>query len=156
MEQADSRRKSMNRKGPTPGLVSLANVAIELVRIEREKYSPVLSKWHPLAASLAAATLHSCFNRELKQYLSSISIFTAELTEVLQSADQLEQELVQVAVEGAVDSDDGGKAIIREMVPFEAQTTIMSLSKNWMQEKLNHLREWIERNVSREVTGISF
>ena len=56
----------MNRKGPTPGLVGLANCTIELIRVEREKFSPVLNKWHPLAASLVAATLHSYFSRKLK------------------------------------------------------------------------------------------
>ena len=88
--------------------------------------------------------------------MSGVSIFTAKLTEVLQSSDQLEQELVQITVEGAIDSDNGAKGIIREMVPFEAQTTIISLSRSWMQEKLNHLREWIERNVNQEVTRVSF
>ena len=64
--------------------------------------------------------------------MSGVSIFTAKLTEVLQSSDQLEQELVQITVEGAIDSDNGAKGIIREIVPFEAQTTFMSLSRSRM------------------------
>lgn len=151
MEKTNSRRASFNKKGPVAGLISLANDTGELIRCERNKFSPVLSEWHPCAASLAAATLHSCFSRELKQYLSGVNVLTNETVEILQSADQLEKELVQIAVEGAVDSDDGGKGVIREMVPFEAQSAIVALSKNWIQERVGRLREWIDRNASQEV-----
>lgn len=150
MEKTNSRRASFNKKGPVLGLVSLAHDTGDLIRKERDKFSPVLNQWHPFAASLAAATLHSCFSRELKQYLSGVNVLTNESVEILQSADRLEKELVQIAVEGAVDSDDGGKGVIREMVPFEAQSAIISLSKSWIQERLGRLREWIDRNVSQE------
>lgn len=150
MEQADSRRKSFSKKGLIPGLVNLAKDTTDLVRRERDYFSPVLNRWHPFAASLAAATLHSCFSRELKQYLSGVNVLTSEAMEVLQSADQLEKELVQIAVEDAVDSDDGGKGVIREMIPFEAQSAIVDLSKNWIHERLGRLCEWVERNVKQE------
>lgn len=150
MEKTESRRSSFNKKGPVLGLVSLADNTGELIRKERDKFSPVLSCWHPSAASLAAATLHSCFSRELKQYLSGVSALTKESVEILQAADHLEQDLVQIAVEGAVDSDDGGKGVIREMVPYEAQSAIASLSKSWIQERVGRLREWVDRNVSQE------
>eukprot|EP00250_Pteridium_aquilinum_P020795 c24951_g1_i1 orf=1316-4240(+) len=150
MEKTNSRRGSFNKKGPVLGLVTLANDTSDLIRKERVKFSPVLNRWHPFAASLAAATLHSCFSRELKQYLSGVTLLTAESVEILQSADHLEKELVQIAVEDAVDSDDGGKGVIREMVPFEAQSAIITLSKSWIQERVGRLREWIDRNVSQE------
>ncbi|KAG2371749.1 hypothetical protein LR48_Vigan05g134900 [Vigna angularis] len=38
------------------------------------------------------------------------------------AADKLEKDLVHIAVEDSVDSDDGGKSVIREMCPFEAET----------------------------------
>ncbi|KAI5389234.1 hypothetical protein KIW84_074767 [Lathyrus oleraceus] len=38
-----------------------------------------------------------------------------DVVQVLRAADQLERDLVQIAVEDSVDSDDGGKAVIREM-----------------------------------------
>ncbi|KAH7415859.1 hypothetical protein KP509_14G063400 [Ceratopteris richardii] len=150
MERTQSRRSSFGKKGPILGLVSLANDTIELIRKERNKFSPVLKYWHPSAGSLAAATLHSCFSRELKQYLSGVTVLTNECVEILQTADNLERELVQIAVEDAADSDDGGKGVIREMVPFDAKSTIASLSKGWIQERVGRLREWIDRNVSQE------
>ncbi|MCO5595056.1 hypothetical protein L7F22_049093 [Adiantum nelumboides] len=150
MEKTDSRRMSFNKKGPVLSLVLLANNTSELIKKERDKFSPTLSYWHPCAASLAAATLHSCFSRELKQYLSGVTALTNESVEILQAADHLEKDLVQIAVEGAVDSDDGGKGVIREMVPYEAQSAIVSLSKSWIQERVGRLREWVDRNVSQE------
>lgn len=150
MEQGDSRRKSFSKRGSVPGLVTLARDATDLIGRERKRFSPILKRWHPFAGSLAAATLHSCFGSELKQYLSGINVLTPEAVEVLQQADQLEKELVQIAVEDAVDSDDGGKAVIREMVPYEAQSAILDLAKNWIQEKLGLLREWVDRNLKQE------
>ncbi|KAI5389233.1 hypothetical protein KIW84_074766 [Lathyrus oleraceus] len=41
--------------------------------------------------------------------------FVPDFVQVLRAADQLERDLVQIVVEDSVDSDDGGKAVIREM-----------------------------------------
>ncbi|MBA0647278.1 hypothetical protein Goklo_015177, partial [Gossypium klotzschianum] len=59
------------------------------------------------------------------------------------AADKLEKDLVQIAVEDAVDSDDGGKAIIREMPPYEAETAIANLVKGWIKTRLDRLKEWV-------------
>ncbi|MBA0657919.1 hypothetical protein Goklo_010173, partial [Gossypium klotzschianum] len=59
------------------------------------------------------------------------------------AADKLEKDLVQIAVEDAVDSEDGGKAIIREMPPYEAETAIANLVKGWIKTRLDRLKEWV-------------
>nr|KJB54805.1 hypothetical protein B456_009G049700 [Gossypium raimondii] len=73
------------------------------------------------------------------------------LAAVLRAADKLEKDLVQIAVEDAVDSEDGGKAIIREMPPYEAETAIANLVKGWIKTRLDRLKEWVDRNLQQEV-----
>ncbi|KAI5444969.1 hypothetical protein KIW84_013306 [Lathyrus oleraceus] len=70
---------------------------------------------------LAVATLHACYGNEMKQFIAGITELTPDVVQVLRAADQLEKDLVQIAVEDSVDSDDGGKAVIREMPPYEAE-----------------------------------
>ncbi|XP_078429020.1 elongation factor Ts (DUF810) [Wolffia australiana] len=147
MEQADS-----NRRGAKilPLLCVLAKDIGDLANKEKEVYTPVLKKWHPLAAGVAMATLHSCYANELKQFISRLNELTVDSVEVLIAADKLEKELVQIAVEDAVDSDDGGKGIIREMTPFEAESAIADLAKNWVKARADRLREWIDRGGLKE------
>ena len=61
----------------------------------------------------------------------SSSAYTAQ---VLKAADKLEKDLVNIVVEDSVDSDDGGKSLIREMPPYEAENTIANLVKAWVKE----------------------
>ncbi|GJW76345.1 mammalian uncoordinated homology 13 protein [Tanacetum coccineum] len=51
------------------------------------------------------------------------------------------RDLLHIAVEDSVDSDDGGKAIIREMPPFEAEVAIANLVKGWTKLRLDRLKE---------------
>ncbi|KAF8047732.1 hypothetical protein N665_2849s0003 [Sinapis alba] len=152
MEKADSsRRASRNQKNPLPVLAILAKDIGELALQEKRMFSPIWKRWHPFAAGVAVATLHVCYGNEIKQFISGISELTPDAVQILRAADKLEKDLVQIAVEDSVDSDDGGKAIIREMPPFEAQTVIANLVKDWIKARIDRLKEWVDRNLQREV-----
>nr|GMD39180.1 protein unc-13 homolog [Ipomoea batatas] len=56
-----------------------------------------------------------------------------------------------MAVADAVDSDDGGKALIQEMIPFEAEAVIANLVKSWIRTRVDRLKEWVERNLQQEI-----
>ncbi|CAL9186990.1 unnamed protein product [Musa hybrid cultivar] len=150
MEQADSRRSSKNHNTPTPVLSILAKDIGELARKEKELFSPILKKWHPLAAGVAVATLHSCYGSELRQFISSATEVTPDTVEVLKAADKLEKALVHIAVEDSVDSEDGGKSLIREMPPYEADIAIANLVKVWIKTREERLKEWVDRNLQQE------
>lgn len=118
---------------------------------EKEIYSPVLKRWHPHATGAAVATLHACYAKELKKFVSNISELNPEAIQVLLAAEKLEKDLVEMAVADSLDSEDGGKATIQEMAPYEAQAVITNLVKSWIQTRLDRLREWVDRNLQQEV-----
>ncbi|OIV97805.1 hypothetical protein TanjilG_12562 [Lupinus angustifolius] len=152
MEKADSsRRASKNQPNALPLLAILAKDVGSLAVNEKQVFSPILKRWHPLAAGLAVATLHVGYGNELKQFISGITELTPDVVQVLRAADQLEKDLVQIAVEDSVESDDGGKAIIREMPPYEAEATIANLVKIWIKSRLDKLKEWVDRNLQQEL-----
>ncbi|CAH8369515.1 unnamed protein product [Eruca vesicaria subsp. sativa] len=152
MEKADSsRRASRNQKNPLPVLAILAKDIGELAVQEKRMFSPIWKRWHPFAAGVAVATLHVCYGNEIKQFISGITELTPDAVQILRAADKLEKDLVQIAVEDSVDSDDGGKAIIREMPPFEAETVIANLVKDWIKARIDRLKEWVDRNLQQEV-----
>ncbi|XP_027354002.1 protein unc-13 homolog isoform X1 [Abrus precatorius] len=152
MEKADSsRRASKNQPNALPGLAILAKDVGSLAVQEKQVFSPILKRWHPLAAGLAVATLHACYGNELKQFISGITELTPDAVQVLRAADQLEKDLVQIAVEDSVESDDGGKAIIREMPPYEAEGAIANLVKIWIKTRIDRLKEWVDRNLHQEL-----
>ncbi|CAN4076668.1 unnamed protein product [Withania somnifera] len=152
MEKADSsRRASRHQPNPLPVLAILAKDVGELATKEKEIFSPILKRWHPFAAGVAVATLHVCYWNELKQFVSSIMELTPDAVQVLRAADKLEKVLVQIAVEDSVDSDDGGKAIIREMPPFEAEGAIANMLKDWIKMRIDRLKEWVDSNLQQEV-----
>ncbi|KAK7398981.1 hypothetical protein VNO78_10156 [Psophocarpus tetragonolobus] len=99
----------------------LAHDISDLAFNEKAVFSPILKMWHPHAAGVAAATLHVCYGHELKQYVKSVTELTPNTVEMLMAADKMEKDLVQIAVEDSVDSEDGGKSVIREMYPYEAE-----------------------------------
>ncbi|KAM6559554.1 hypothetical protein CsatA_028793 [Cannabis sativa] len=152
MEMADSsRRASKNQPNPLPILAILAKDVGELALKEKRMFSPILKRWHPFAAGVAVATLHVCYANEIKQFISGITELTPDAVQVLRAADKLEKDLVLIAVEDSVDSDDGGKAIIREMPPFEAEAAIANLVKIWIKTRVDRLKEWVDRNLQQEV-----
>ncbi|KAK8261984.1 hypothetical protein V6Z12_D13G225800 [Gossypium hirsutum] len=141
MEKADSsRRASKNQLNPLPILAILAKDVSELAVHEKHVFSPILKGWHPLAAGVAVATLHAC-----------IMELSSDIVQVLRAADKLEKDLVQIAVEDEVDSDDGGKAIIREMPPYEAEAAIGNLVKGWIKTSVDRLKECVDRALLQEV-----
>ncbi|KAG8056499.1 hypothetical protein GUJ93_ZPchr0002g25190 [Zizania palustris] len=147
MEEADSKRSSRN---PTPVLSILAKDISDLAIKEKNLYSPILKTWHPLASGIAVATLHSCFGNELKQFITGLTELTPDTVQVLKAADKLEKDLVNIAVEDSVDSDDGGKSLIREMPPYEAENAIANLVKVWIKERVDRLKGWVDRNLKQE------
>ncbi|KAM0859118.1 hypothetical protein ACQ4PT_047402 [Festuca glaucescens] len=147
MEEADSKRSSRN---PTPVMCILAKDIGDLAIKEKNMYSPILKTWHPLASGVAVATLHSCFGNELKQFIAGLTELTPDTVQVLKSAEKLEKDLVNIAVEDSVDSDDGGKSLIREMPPYEAENAIANLAKVWIKERVDRLKGWVDRNLKQE------
>eukprot|EP01018_Ginkgo_biloba_P030442 Gb_20494 [translate_table: standard] len=151
MDRVNAKSRSLEgQQALPPALLVLATNTKDLARNEKENFSPVLKIWHPFAAGVAAATLHYCYGRELRQFLSGVTMLTLEAVQVLQTADNLEKELVQIAVEDSVDSEDGGKGIIQEMPPYEANSAMSDLSKTWIKERLDRLQECIDRNMQQE------
>ncbi|BBN15694.1 hypothetical protein MPTK1_7g00040 [Marchantia polymorpha subsp. ruderalis] len=138
METTDTRRRSFKNGGVScPPLMVLAADIGQLAEEERLRFSPVLKQWNAYAGGIAAATLHACFAREIMQLLSD--------------RQTIGPEVLQIAVEDAVDAEDGGKGLMREMQPYECETTIERLSKDWLQNGLAHLLEWVVRNIQHEV-----
>ncbi|KAI3459535.1 hypothetical protein Pfo_016198 [Paulownia fortunei] len=131
-------------------LIKLARKTEELAAKEKDIFSPVLKKWHPIGAGVAAVTLHSCYGTLLKQYLTGKSSFLNETVLVLQRAGKLEKALVQLVVEDSVECEDGGKAIVREMVPYEVDSMILRLLKQWIQERLQKGKEHLLRAKQTE------
>ncbi|ESQ50368.1 hypothetical protein EUTSA_v10001900mg [Eutrema salsugineum] len=151
MVEHSKRSKSRQGTSNLPVLAILAEDIGHLAFNEKAIFSPILKNWHPLAAGVAAATLHTCYGTELKKFVSSITELTPDAIRVLTAADKLEKDLVQIAVQDAVDSEDGGKSVIREMPPFEAEVAIGNLVKSWIKTRVDRLKEWIDRNLQQEV-----
>ncbi|KAL3825188.1 hypothetical protein ACJIZ3_021217 [Penstemon smallii] len=143
-------KSSKTQRSPLPVLSILAQDICDLAFNEKEIYSPVLKKWHPLATGVAVATLHACYANELKKFVSNISELNPEAIQVLLSADKLEKDLVEMAVADSVNSEDGGKAIIQEMAPYEAEAVIATLVKSWIQTRIDRFGEWVDRNLQQE------
>lgn len=146
-----SKHLSKSQNNLIPGLSALAQDVSELAFSEKGIFGPVLKRWHPFATGVAMATLHSCYGNELKQFVTGISELTPDTIQVLRAADKLEKDLVQIAVEDSVDSEDGGKSIIREMPPYEAEAVIANLVKAWIRTRVDRLKEWVDRNLQQEV-----
>lgn len=151
-----SKRSAKNQQNQLPFLSILAEDVSTLAFSEKAIFSPILKRWHPLAAGVAVATLHSCYGNELKKFVSGIGELTPDILQVLRAADKLEKDLVQIAVENSVDSEDGGMSIIREMPPYEAESVISNLVKSWIKTRLDRLKEWVDRNLQQEVFRFVF
>ncbi|KAL2229011.1 UNVERIFIED_CONTAM: Protein unc-13 [Sesamum indicum] len=144
------RKSSRKQQSPLPALSILAQNTLDLAFNEKEIYSPILKRWHPLATGVAVATLHACYAIELQKFVSSISELNPEAIQVLLAAEKLEKELVEMAVADLVESEDGGKAIIQEMAPYEAEAVMNNLVKSWILTRVDRLSEWVDRNLQLE------
>ncbi|RWV88324.1 hypothetical protein GW17_00049604 [Ensete ventricosum] len=143
-------RRTRRQDLSAPLLSILAEEIEDLASKEKELFSPILKKWHPLAAGVAVTTLHSCYGTELKQFLSGVKELTPDVLQVLGAADKLEKDLLDIVVEDSVDSDDGGKSLIREMPPYEAESAIADLVRVWIKSRLDRLEEWLNRTLQQE------
>ncbi|KAI3951128.1 hypothetical protein MKW98_028532 [Papaver atlanticum] len=119
-------------------LIQLAKETQELATKEKENFSPILKKWHPVAAGVASLSLHNCFGEVLKQYIAQVSTLTNEAIRVLQTAGKLEKDLIQMAIEESIDCEEGGKVVLREMEAYEVDSIILSLLKAWIYERLKN------------------
>ncbi|GAB4850858.1 hypothetical protein Ancab_030159 [Ancistrocladus abbreviatus] len=131
-------------------LMELAQATEELAAKEKETYSNVLKRWHPVSAGVAAVTLHNCYGAVLNQYLSGVCMLSNEVINVLQRAGKLEKILVQMVVEDTADCEDGGKTIVREMVPYEVDSIIVRLLRKWIEETLRKPDDCVQRAKETE------
>ncbi|KAF9586854.1 hypothetical protein IFM89_039929 [Coptis chinensis] len=150
LENGAKNDKAHAQEDTGAALVKLAKETEELAMTEKEKFSPILKKWHPIAAAVAAMTLHSCYGTVLKRYLAGMSTLTNEMVRVLQRAGKMEKLLVQMVVEDTNDCEDGGKAVVREMVPYEVDSLISSLLRKWIRERLFKGRECLNKAKETE------
>ncbi|CAH1448965.1 unnamed protein product [Lactuca virosa] len=155
MEKLMTSRKSTKRQqtnfNQLPALCVIAQEITDLAFTEKEIYSPILAKHHPLPVGVAVATLHSCFGQQVKAFISSITDLTPDVIQVLIAADKMEKCLVQMSVEDSFDSEDGGKSIIQEMSPYETEIVIADLVKSWIQTRVERLTQWVHSNLKKEV-----
>lgn len=140
-----------NDLGETGALLQLAKEAEDLALRERECFSPILKRWHSIAAGVAAVTLHQCYGAVLKQYLAETGTLKNDTVDVLQRAGKLEKVLVQMVVEDSAECDDGGKGIVREMIPYEVDSIILRQLRLWIQERINRGKECYLRAKESEV-----
>ncbi|KAH0905573.1 hypothetical protein HID58_037400 [Brassica napus] len=131
-------------------LVDLAKETEDLALRERECFSPILKRWYSVAAGVASVSLHQCYGSVLMQYLAGRSSITKETVEVLQTAGKLEKVLVQMVAEDSEECEDGGKGLVREMVPYEVESIILRLLKQWIDDKLKTVQECLSRAKEAE------
>lgn len=126
-------------------LIQLASEIEKLAMKEEECFSVILKKYHPIPAGVAAATLHKCYNEALKQYVSRKMKLAPDIIKVLQTAGKLENLLIQMVVDNSIDCSDGGKNVVREMVPYEVESILLGLIRTWMDKKLEIGRECLNK-----------
>ncbi|TVU08153.1 hypothetical protein EJB05_41542, partial [Eragrostis curvula] len=129
---------------PCETLMYVAAQTKDLVRVEKERYSRVLRRWHPCPTAVAAAALHGCFGALLKRYVSRMACsLCSESVRVLHAASKLDKSLLQMAAE---DDDPAAADSVREqMAPYDVDATIFGLVKGWMDERLTIGAECVRR-----------
>lgn len=137
-------------------LLQLAKETEDLAAQERELFSPILKKWHTTAGSIAAVTLHQCYGEVLKQHLAGTKMLNSEIVGVLQRAAKLEKVLVQMVVEDFDECGNGGKVIVREMMPYEVDTVTIRLLGQWIDERLKKGKKLLLSAKKTEVNQFTF
>lgn len=140
------------RKELSEVLLQLAQETEAMVMKERQHFTPMLKKWHSTAGAVAALTLHTCYGQVLRQYISGVTSLTTESVQVLQRAGKLEKVIVQIVVEDSTECEDGGKTVVREMVPYDVDSVILRLLGKWTDESLQKARESLQRAKETEVS----
>ncbi|CAM0870611.1 unnamed protein product [Alopecurus aequalis] len=134
---------------PSEILTALAKDTEELALSERESFSPMLRRWHPFPAAVAAATLHACFGLVLKQYVAKAICLTDELVRVLHASGRLEKALVQMVTEDVAESDDGGKSSVTT-APYDVESVVLGFLRTWIEERLRVAKECVVRAKDTE------
>ncbi|KAK4800527.1 hypothetical protein SAY86_021014 [Trapa natans] len=145
LDTKNYKHTSDSKQEACEALLQLAQETEDLALKERECFSPIMKKWHPVAVGVAAVVLHNCYGKLLKQFLSGATKLTTETVEVLQRARELENFLVQMVVEDSTECEDGGKVVVREMIPYEVDSVMLKLLKQWIDDKLQKGRDCILR-----------
>jgi len=138
---------------PSEIVARLAQDTEQLAQFELDNFSPVLKRWHPFPGAAAVATLHSCYGVVLKQYVAKATCLTNELVHVLHAAGKLEKALVPMMVEDVADSDDGGRSLVREVVPYDVESLVARFLRTWIEERLRIARECLLRAKDTEVSA---
>uniref|UniRef100_A0A7N0UN58 Uncharacterized protein n=1 Tax=Kalanchoe fedtschenkoi TaxID=63787 RepID=A0A7N0UN58_KALFE len=131
-------------------LVQLANEVEDLTLKEKECFSNVLRKWHPVSGGVAAVTLHTCYGAELRRYLSGVTSLTKATVAVLERAGKLEKVLLQIMAEESESCGEGGKGVIRELSPFEVDSVVLRLLRKWIVAKLTEVKDCVDRAKETE------
>ncbi|WOK98046.1 hypothetical protein Cni_G06755 [Canna indica] len=130
---------------PNDTLTELAKEIENLALLEKQRYSPILERWHPFPLAVAAATLHNSFGTVLKEYIYKVSSLTNELVRLLHAAGDLEKKLIQMAEEDSAESEDGWKRILSEITSYEVDSIIFNLLKCWIDDRMRMGRECVNR-----------
>ncbi|KAK9009441.1 hypothetical protein V6N11_035973 [Hibiscus sabdariffa] len=138
LEKENAKNDAMGGKGDSyEELLQLAKETEELADRERELFSPILKKWHPTAAGVAAVTVHQCYGTVLKEHLAGTRMLNSEIVGVIERASELEKALIRMVAEDFEECAKGGKVVIKEMVPYEVDTVTIRLLGQWIDERLN-------------------
>ncbi|KAI3826680.1 hypothetical protein L1987_00732 [Smallanthus sonchifolius] len=135
---------SMKLREDSEKLIQLAKGTEELGLREKETFSPVLKKWHLFSTGVAAVTLHTCYGNLLRQFLAANPMISNESVVVLQRADKLEKVLVNMVVEDSIECEDGGKTVVREMVPYDVDSIVLRYLRQWIQDCLKSVKDVVE------------
>ncbi|GBG70083.1 hypothetical protein CBR_g5715 [Chara braunii] len=132
-------------------LANLAKGVQKVLREEVESYSSTFVASHPNPAGVAAVTLHSCFRLEIKQYMTHVTALNSEVVQLLREANALEKTVVKTVVGEAAKSADGGKGLIREIVPYDTDKVAVGLVTKWVASQVHRLDEWARRTLQMEI-----
>ncbi|KAK9058412.1 hypothetical protein SSX86_023254 [Deinandra increscens subsp. villosa] len=125
-------------------LIQLAKQTEELGLREKGTFSPVLKKWHLFSAGVAAVTLHTCYGKLLRQFLAANPVISDETVVVLQQADKLEKAFVNMVIEDSIECEDGGKTVVKEMVPYDVDSIVLIYLRQWIQDCLKRVKDVVE------------
>lgn len=142
---------SMKLREESEKLIQLAIGTEELGLREKGTFSPILKTWNLFSAGVAAVTLHTCYGNLLRKFLAANPMISNETVVVLQRADKLEKVLVNMVVEDSIECEDGGKTVVREMVPYDVDSIVLRYLRQWIQDCLKRVKDVVETAKETEV-----
>ncbi|CAM0874845.1 unnamed protein product [Alopecurus aequalis] len=125
------------------GLMYVAAQTKEMARLEKDLYAPILKRWHPCPAAIAAITLHTCFGAYFKRYVSKMGgCLSSESMRALQMVTELDKYLIQTAHD---DGDGHGRVNSKQMIPYDVDSIVVGLVTEWMDDRLRIGTECVRR-----------